>query len=89
MYTACSSRSILTDKRTPSDVAHICQAYDWSGVELLVQPHIDDLLYTSLVMQAQSSEYKTSEAARQIIMMNVDLPFGVRSVLDAIVEADC
>ena len=44
-----------------------CQDYSWSDVEVLVQPYLDDALYTSLVMQGQSADYKTSAAASQAI----------------------
>ena len=43
----------------------ICQQYDWNAVLRLVEPYLDDNLYTTLVMQGISSEYRTSEAAIQ------------------------
>lgn len=64
-----------------------CQDYSWSDVEILVQPHLDDTLYTALVMQGQSSNYKTSEAALQA--MDKALPEVIKRILDALIKADC
>ena len=74
-----------TEKPVP--LAINCQDYSWSDVELLVQPYLDDVLYTALVMQGQSANYKTSEAAMQA--MDESLPEGVKRILRALVEADC
>ena len=64
-----------------------CQDYSWSDVETLVQPYLDDALYTSLVMQGQSANYKTSEAASQA--MDDSLPDVVNRILQALIEANC
>lgn len=64
-----------------------CQDYSWSDVEMLVQPYLDDSLYTALVMQGQSSNYKISEAASQA--MDEALPDVVKRILRALIKADC
>ena len=64
-----------------------CQDYSWSDVETLVQPYLDDVLFTALVMQGQSSKYKVSEAA--IPAMDQSLPDPVKRILKALIKADC
>lgn len=64
-----------------------CKDYSWGDVEILVQPYLDDALYTSLVMQGQSAGYKTSEAARQAL--DDSLPDVIRRTLNALIKADC
>ena len=64
-----------------------CQDYSWSDIETLVQPYLDDTLFTALVMQGQSSNYKASEAARQA--MDDSLPNVVKHILRAIIKANC
>ncbi len=64
-----------------------CQDYSWSDVETLVQPYLDDALFTALVMQGQSSNYKVSEAAIQA--MDESLPDVVKRVLRALIKANC
>ena len=64
-----------------------CQDYNWSDVEILVQPYLDDVLFTALVMRGQSSNYKVSEAARQA--MDKSLPVPVKRILKALIDADC
>lgn len=64
-----------------------CEDVTWSDVVLLVQPHIDEMLHTNLVMQGQSSEYHPSEAARQV--MSQSLPEDVQRTLRAIIKAGC
>ena len=71
----------------PKTLTMTCQDYSWSDVETLVQPYLDDALYTALVMQGQSANYKTSEAASQA--MDESLPEVVKRILRAIIEADC
>lgn len=66
-----------------------CQDYNWSDVESLVAPYLDDVLYTALVMQGQSSNYKVSEAARQANAMDETLPDVVKKLLQALIKADC
>jgi len=65
----------------------ICQDYSWSDVEELVQPYLDDTLFTALVMQGQSSNYKTSAAAMQA--MDKSLPVVVKRILKSLIKADC
>lgn len=64
-----------------------CQDYSWSDVELLVAPYLDDALFAALVMQGQSSDYKTSLAASQA--MDKSLPHVIQRILRSIIEADC
>jgi hypothetical protein len=64
-----------------------CQDYSWSDVEVLVQPYLDDTLFTALVMQGQSSNYKTSEAA--IHAMDKSLPDVVTRILQSLIKAGC
>ena len=42
-----------------------CQDYSWSDVEVLVQPYLNGVLYTALIMQGQNSDYDESIAAVQ------------------------
>ena len=71
----------------PEPLAINCQDYSWSDVELLVQPYLEDVLYTALVMQGQSANYKTSEAAMQA--MDESLPEEVKGVLRGLIEGAC
>ena len=71
----------------PKPLSMTCQDYSWSDVEVLVQPYLDDALYTALVMQGQSANYKTSEAASQA--MDESIPDVVKRILRAIIKADC
>ena len=64
-----------------------CQDIDWSDVEALVEPYLDESHYTALVMQGQSAEYKTSEAAS--MAMDDALPEVIQKVLRSLVKADC
>ena len=71
----------------PQSIVMDCQDYSWNDVEVLVQPYLDDVLYTALVMQGQSSNYKTSEAASQA--MGESLPEVVQKILKALIKANC
>ena len=73
------------DKSKPLNMT--CQDYSWSDVEVLVQPHLGDTLYTALVMQGQSANYNTSSAAQQA--MDDSLPDVVKRILAALIKADC
>jgi len=64
-----------------------CQDYSWTDVETLVQPYLDDVLFTALVMQGQSSNYKVSEAAIQA--MDKSLPEPIKHILKALIKAGC
>ena len=64
-----------------------CADFSWSDVESLVQPYLDDTLHTALVMQGQSSNYKTSEAAIQA--MDESLPEVVKTILRSLIKANC
>ncbi|WDD97863.1 hypothetical protein [Thalassomonas actiniarum] len=65
----------------------ICQCYDWGKVEMLVSPHLDDFLMTALVMQGQSANYHTGEAASQAIANVKDEQ--VRAILARILASNC
>ena len=80
-----SDLSYGAEVKTPLNLS--CQDFSWSDVEILVQPYIEDSLYTALVMQGQSSNYKVSEAARQA--MNASLPPAITSILRSLIKADC
>jgi len=69
------------------DLKLTCQDYNWSDVETLVEPYLDDTLFTTLVMQGQSASYKTSEAASQA--MDDSLPDVIKRILQALIKADC
>lgn len=71
----------------PEPLVMSCQDYSWSDVEVLVRPYLDDTLYTALVMQGQSANYKTSAAASQA--MDESLPEVIKRILRALVIADC
>ncbi len=65
----------------------VCNDYSWSDVEILVMPYLDDVLYTALVMQGQSSNYEVSAAASQA--MDDSLPDVIKRILQALIVADC
>ncbi len=64
-----------------------CLDFSWSDVEILVEPYLNDTLNTALVMQGQSSDYKTSEAAS--MAMNSSLPDVIQRILNFLIKADC
>lgn len=64
-----------------------CKDHDWDSVQTLVQPYLDETLYTALVMQGQSANYNTSAAASQA--MDKSLPDYINKTLKAIVDANC
>jgi len=64
-----------------------CQDFSSSDVESLVQPYLDEMLHTALIMQAQSSNYNTSAAAIQA--MDKSLPDVVKRILLSIIKANC
>lgn len=64
-----------------------CNDFSWTDVESLVEPYLDDTLKIALVMQGQSSEYKTSAAAYQA--MNNDLPDVIKKILESLIEKNC
>jgi hypothetical protein len=66
-----------------------CKEYTWSDIETLVQPHVSGDLYTSLVMQGQSSDYKVSAAADHAISLSENYPDSVLTLLRKIQKADC
>jgi len=64
-----------------------CQDFSWSDVEILVEPYLDGTLNTALVMQGQSSGYKTSAAAS--MAMDSSLPDVIQRILSFLVKANC
>jgi len=54
-----------------------------------VEPYISGELYTSLVMQGQSSDYKVSAAADHAIALSESYPDSVLILLRKIQKADC
>ncbi len=65
----------------------VCEDFNWDAVLKLVQPYLSDFLYTALVMQGESSEYRVSAAALEA--MDDSLPEPIRRVLQAMIDADC
>jgi len=66
-----------------------CYEFTWPDVESLVEPYLDASLYTALVMQGQSSNYKTSEAASMALAMDNSLPEAIQKILRSLVQANC
>lgn len=64
-----------------------CKDFSWSDVEVLVEPYLDDTLNTALVMQGQSSGYKTSVAAS--MAMASSMPDVIQRILNFLVKANC
>ncbi len=64
-----------------------CQDYSWGDVESLASPYLNETLLTALVVQGQSSNYKTSEAAIQA--MDDSLPDAIKRILQSLISADC
>lgn len=65
-----------------------CEDYDWSSIERMVEPYVADDLYTSLVMQAQSSNYNVSAAADHALALSETYPDSVVVLLKKI-QKDC
>lgn len=80
---SCSSYGIENNK--PLNM--VCNDYSWSDVETMVVPYLDDVLYTALVMQGQSSNYEISAAASQA--MDDSLPDVIKRILQALIVANC
>lgn len=81
--------SASTKNRSGASPSIECKYYSWEKVLQLVEPWFDDFLYTQLVMQGQSSHYKTSEAAGHALGMKENLPEDIQGILKALVKADC
>ena len=64
-----------------------CKDFSWSDVEILVEPYLDDTLNTALVMQGQSSGYKTSAAAS--MAMASSMPDAIQGILNFLDKANC
>jgi len=79
--------SVSGNRAQTNGGADICQEYDWSKVEQLVSPHLDDVLMTALVMQGQSANYRTAEAAFLAISDVKDEK--VRAILARIIAGNC
>lgn len=87
IFSACASSSPNTVRQTES--TDVCMQYDWDKVQQLVQPYLSDVLYTSLVMQGQSSEYRPSAAVTHVLGMQVPLPEEVHNLLLTLKKSDC
>lgn len=61
-----------------------CADYDWNSIERMVEPFIEEDLYISLVMQAQSSEYKVSAAADHALALSNSYPDSIVVLLKKI-----
>ena len=88
-FTGCIALSgTSADKKSTSAIN--CHDYDWGKVEQMVQPHLDEFMFTSFVMQGQSSNYKTSEAAYHALSMDGGaLPDEIKTTLNYLIRADC
>ena len=84
-----TDKTLLISGIKPSDktLALVCEDFEWDDVLKLAQPYLSDFLYTALVMQGESSEYRLSAAASQA--MDDSLPEPVRKILQAMIDADC
>ena len=72
---------------TNGSADEFCKNYDWTKVEKMVEPYLDDASYTALVMQGISAEYNTSVAAQQAI--DSKLPDELYDVLSNIIKFNC
>jgi len=79
--------SIAHSKDMSRNLDISCNDFSWIDVEQLVHPYLDEALYAALVMQGQSSEYRTSAAAKQA--MDESLPKVVKRVLESLIKAQC
>jgi len=75
---ACSSS---TPKLT------LCQKYDWDKIVYLVEPYMDENMHTALIMQGQSSDYNTAQAAYQALG-SVDNK-EIEAILEQVIKANC
>jgi len=73
-----SVSSLAHSKDTDRNLDISCKDFSWSDVEQLVQPYLDETLYAALVMQGESSEYRTSTAAKQA--MDKSLPKVIKRI---------
>lgn len=65
-----------------------CSDYDWSSIEQLVFPYLDEDMQTAMTMQAQSSEYHVSAAADFALTFEEDYPDSLVSLLGKIEECE-
>lgn len=79
------TRSYAAENSQPLNMT--CQDFGWSDIETLAAPYLDDVLFTALVMQGQSSNYNVSSAASQA--MDDSMPDVVKRILQSIIDADC
>lgn len=66
---------------------NFCKQYDWAKVRQLVEPYLDEVSSTALVMQGLSSEYNTSVAASQAI--HSQMPDEIYNTLNSIIQYNC
>ncbi|MFW8589229.1 hypothetical protein ACOI22_00310 [Glaciecola sp. 2405UD65-10] len=86
-YALSANATSFEEKETDKLLLIQCKHIAWQDVQLLVQPYLSDTLNTALVMQGQSSNYKVSIAAEQLI--DEPLPDIIKTILRAIIQADC
>lgn len=86
-YSSMATALILEEKEADKAVLIQCKHIAWQDVQLLVQPYLSDTVNVALTMQGQSTNYKVSLAAKLVI--DEDLPNIVKTILRAIIKADC
>ena len=86
-YALSANATSLEEKETDKLVLIQCKNIAWQDVQLLVQPYLSDTLNAALAMQGQSSNYKVSIAAKEVI--DEPLPDIIKTILRAIIQADC
>lgn len=79
IYAGCAS----------SEAVFSCKDYDWTVVEEMVSPYLDDFEMTALIMQGQSSEYNTAAAADHALAFQESYPDSVVGILKHIQDEDC
>jgi len=85
LLAAVSSLAHSKDMNRNLDIS--CKDFSWGDVAQLVHPYLDETLYAALVMQGQSSEYRTSMAAKQAL--DKSLPKVVKRILESLIKAEC
>jgi len=78
---------VKSESVTSNAENRICEQYGWSEVEYLVQPYLSDVLFTALVMQGQSADYRASAAAEQALEKH--MPENVKAILRSIITENC
>lgn len=58
-----------------------CADHDWQSVEKMVFPYLEEDMQTAMIMQGQSSEYKTHMAADFALTFEESYPDSVVQIL--------